>query len=145
MVMVPYPGAGPSAQALLAGQTKYMLSTPSSATNGFVKDGKMRILGVSTAKRSPLLPDVPSISEAVPGYATETWFGLVARTGTPPQAIAKLNEAVNKVLAEPEVQEKIRSVFVLPQPGPSQAMGDIIRNDHQLWSKVVKANNISID
>jgi tripartite-type tricarboxylate transporter receptor subunit TctC len=145
MVMVPYPGAGPSAQALLAGQTKYMLSTPSSATNGFVKDGKMRILGVSTPKRSPLLPDVPSISEAVPGYATETWFGLVARAGTPPQAIAKLNEAVNKVLAEPEVQEKIRSVFVLPQPGPPQAMGDIIRNDHQLWSKVVKANNISID
>ena len=145
MVMVPFSGAGPSAQALLGGQTKYMLSTPSSATLGFVKEGKMRILGVSTAKRSPLLPDVPSISEVVPGYATETWFGLLARTGTPPQAIAKVNDAINKTLAMPDIQEKIRSVFVLPVGGPPQALGDMIRTDHVLWSKVVKANNISID
>ena len=145
MVMVPFPGAGPSAQALLAGQTKYMLSTPSSATTAFVKDGKMRILGVSTAKRSPLLPDVPSISEVVPGYDTQTWFGLVARTGTPQPVIAKLNDAINKVLAQPDIQEKIRTVFVLPSPGAPQQLGDIIKYDHQLWAKVVKANNISID
>lgn len=145
MVMVPFGGAGPSAQALLAGQTKYMLSTPSSATLGFVKEGKMRIIGVSTGKRSPLLPDVPSISEVVPGYATETWFGLVARTGTPPQAIAKVNDAITKALAEREIQDKLRTVFVVPVAGPPQAMGDVLRNDHQLWSKVVKAHGITID
>lgn len=145
MVMVPYPGAGPSAQALLAGQTKYMLSTPSSATNAFVKDGRMRILGVSTAKRSPLLPDVPSISEVVPGYDTQTWFGLLARTGTPQPVIAKLNDAINKVLAQPAIQEKIRGVFVLPTPGAPQQLGDVIKYDNQLWAKVVKANNITID
>ena len=145
MVMVPFPGAGPSAQALLAGQTKYMLSTPSSATTGFVREGRMRILGVSTAKRSPLLPDVPSISEVVPGYDTQTWFGLVARAGTPQPVIAKLNDAINKVLAQPDIQEKIKSVFVMPAPGAPQALGDIIRYDHNLWGKVVKANNISID
>jgi tripartite-type tricarboxylate transporter receptor subunit TctC len=144
MVMVPYPGAGPSAQALLAGQTKYMLSTPSSATNAFVKEGKMRILGVSTAKRSPLLPDVPSISEVVPGYDTETWFGLVARTGTPPQVIAKLAEAVAKVVAMPEIQEKIRSVNVVPKTG-TEELADIIRKDNVMWAKVVKANNITMD
>ncbi len=145
MVMVPFPGAGPSAQALLAGTTKYMLSTPSSATNGFVKEGKMRILGVSTAKRSPLLPDVPSISEAVPGYATETWFGLFARTGTPPAVIARMNDAINKTLAQPDIQDKIRSVYVVPVGGAPSAMGDIVKSDHALWAKVVKANNISID
>ena len=145
MVMVPYPGAGPSAQALLAGQTKYMLSSPSSTTAGFVKEGKMRILGVSTAKRSPLLPDVPSISEVVPGYDTQTWFGLVARTGTPQPVITKLNDAINKVLAQPDIQEKIHSVFVQPTPGAPQQLGDIIKYDNQLWAKVVKANNISID
>ena len=145
MIMVPYPGAGPSAQALLAGQTKYMLSTPSSATSGFVKDGRMRILGVSTAQRSPLLPDVPSIAEVVPGYNTQTWFGVVARTGTPHPILAKLNEAMNKVLAQPEIQEKMRGVYVLPTPGTPQALGDIIKYDHQLWGKVVKANKISID
>jgi tripartite-type tricarboxylate transporter receptor subunit TctC len=144
MVMVPYPGAGPAAQALLGGQTKYMLSTPSSATNAFVKDGRMRILGVSTAKRSPLLPDVPSISEVVPGYNTETWFGLVARTGTPQPVIAKLADAVAKVVAMPDIQEKIQGVFVVPRTG-TQELGDIIRYDHQLWSKVVKANNITMD
>ena len=145
MVMVPFPGAGPSAQALLAGQTKYMLSTPSSATAGFVKEGKMRILGVSTATRSPLLPDVPSIAEVVPGYDTQTWFGLIARAGTPQPVIAKMNDAVNKVLVQRDIQEKMRSVFVLPTPGTPQAMGDVIKYDHQLWGKVVKANNISMD
>jgi tripartite-type tricarboxylate transporter receptor subunit TctC len=144
MVMVPYPGAGPAAQALLGGQTKYMLSTPSSITSGFVKDGKMRVLGVSTAKRSPLLPDVPSIGEVVPGYDTETWFGLVARTGTPPQVIARLAEAIAKVVAMPDIQEKFRGVNVVPMTGTKE-LGDIIRKDHALWSKVVKANNITME
>jgi tripartite-type tricarboxylate transporter receptor subunit TctC len=144
MVMVPFGGAGPSAQALLAGQTKYMLSTPSSATAAFVKEGRMRILGVSTSRRSPLLPDVPSISEAVPGYHTETWFGVVARTGTPPQVVGKLADAIAKVIAQPDVQEKFRAVFVLPQAGTKE-LGDIIRADHTLWGKVVKTHNITID
>ncbi|VTU40722.1 Argininosuccinate lyase [Variovorax sp. PBS-H4] len=144
MVMVPYPGAGPSAQALLAGQTKYMLSTPSSVTSGFVKDGKMRILGVSTARRSPLLPDVPSIAEVVPGYDTQTWFGLLARTGTPPQMIAKLADAIAKVMAQPDIQEKFRAVYVVPKTGTKE-LGDIVRTDHELWGQVVKANNITMD
>lgn len=144
MVMVPYPGAGPSAQALLAGQTKYMLSTPSSATSGFVKDGKMRILGVSTAKRSPLLPEVPSIAEVVPGYDTQTWFGLLARTGTPPQVVAKLADAIAKVMAQPDIQEKFRAVYVVPKTGTKE-LGEIVRTDHQLWGQVVKANNITMD
>ena len=125
-------------------QTKYMLSTPSSATNALVKEGRMRILGVSTATRSPLLPGVPSISEVVPGYDTQTWFGLVARTGTPPQVIARMSEAVARVVAMPEVQEKIRGLYVEPRTG-TQELADIIRYDNQLWTKVVKANNISID
>lgn len=144
MVMVPYPGAGPSAQALLAGQTKYMLSTPSSVTSGFVKDGKMRILGVSTAKRRPLLPEVPSIAEVVPGYDTQTWFGLLARTGTPPQVVAKLADAIAKVMAQPDIQEKFRAVYVVPKTGTKE-LGEIVRADHQLWGQVVKANNITMD
>lgn len=144
MVMVPYPGAGPSAQALLAGQTKYMLSTPSSVTAGFVRDGKMRILGVSTAQRSPLLPDVPSISEVVPGYDTQTWFGLVARTGTPSQVISKMADAIARVLAQPDIQQKFREVYVVPKSG-TKALGDIIMSDHALWAKVVKDNNITMD
>lgn len=144
MVMVPYPGAGPSAQALLAGQTKYMLSTPSSATRGFVAEGKMRILGVSTGKRSPLLPDVPSISEAVPGYDTETWFGLVARTGTPQAVINRVADAIGQVVAMPDVQEKIRGINVVPQSG-NQALANILKKDHELWSKVVSERNIKID
>jgi tripartite-type tricarboxylate transporter receptor subunit TctC len=144
MVMVPYPGAGPSAQALLAGQTKYMLSTPSSTTAAFVKDGRMRILGVSTGKRSPLLPDVPSIAETVPGYDAQTWFGLVARSGTPQAPVAKLADAIAKVLAQPDIREKFRAVYVVPQAG-TRELGDIIRADHEQWGKVVRANNISLD
>lgn len=144
MVMVPFPGAGPSAQALLSGQTKYMLSTPSSATRGLVQEGKMRVLGVSTAKRSPLLPDVPSISEVVPGYDTETWFGLVARTGTSQPIVKRLADAIAQVVAMPDIQEKIRGVNVVPLSG-TQALADIIRKDNVQWAKVVKANNIVMD
>jgi tripartite-type tricarboxylate transporter receptor subunit TctC len=144
MVMVPYPGAGPAAQALLTGQTKYMLSTPSSSTDAFVKEGKMRVLGVSTAKRSPLLPNVPSIGEVVPGYDTETWFGLVARTGTPPAIIARMSEAITQVVAMPAIQEKIRSVNVVPIAG-TQPLADILVRDNKLWAQVVKTNHISID
>jgi tripartite-type tricarboxylate transporter receptor subunit TctC len=99
---------------------------------------------VSTAKRSPLLPDVPSISEVVPGYDTETWFGLVARTGTPQPIITRVADAVAQVVAMPDVQEKIRSVNVVPQSG-TQPLGDILKKDHALWGKVVKENNISMD
>lgn len=144
MVMVPYPGAGPAAQALLAGQTKYMLSTPSSATRGLVAEGKMRVLGVSTAKRSPLLPDVPSISEVVPGYDTETWFGLVARTGTPQAVITRVADAIVQVVAMPDIQEKIRGMNVVPQSG-TQALGDILKKDHAQWGKVAKDFNITMD
>lgn len=104
----------------------------------------MRILGVSTSRRSPLLPDVPSIAEVVPGYHTETWFGLVARTGTPPQVVARLGEAVAQVLAQPEIQERFRAVYVVPQSG-AKALGDIIHSDHALWARVVKANNITME
>jgi tripartite-type tricarboxylate transporter receptor subunit TctC len=144
MVMVPYPGAGPAAQALLTGQTKYMLSTPSASTDAFVKDGKMHVLGVSTAQRSPLLPNVPSIGEVVPGYDTQTWFGLVARTGTPPEVIARMSEAVAKVVAMPAIQEKIKSVNVVPMTG-TQPLADILQKEDVLWARVVKANNITMD
>lgn len=144
MVMVPYPGAGPSSQALLAGQVKYLLSTPSSATQAFVKEGRMRVLGVSTAQRSPLLPDVPSIAEVVPGYDTQTWFGLFARTGTPPEVISKLADAIAKVIAQPDIQAKIRSVNVVPESG-TKALGDIVEKDNTQWAKVVKDNNITMD
>jgi len=144
MVMVPYPGAGPAAQALLAGQTKYMLSTPSSATAGFVKEGRMRLLGVSTAKRSPLLPDVPSIAEAVPGYDTQTWFGLVAPAGTPAPIVERLGGAVAQVLAQPDIQQKFRTVYVVAQGGERE-LGEIIRSDHALWGKVARDNHITMD
>jgi tripartite-type tricarboxylate transporter receptor subunit TctC len=144
MVMVPYPGAGPAAQGLLTGQTKYMLSTPSASTDAFVKDGKMRVLGVSTAQRSPLLPGVPSISEVVPGYDTQTWFGVVARTGTPPEVIQRMSEAIAQVVARPEIQEKIKSVNVVPMTG-TQPLADILQKENLLWGKVVKANNITMD
>lgn len=144
MVMVPYPGAGPAAQALLGGQTKYMLSTPSSSTNGFVADGRMRILGVSTAQRSPLLPEVPAIAEVVPGYDAQTWFGLVARNGTPPAVIARMADAVAKVVAMPDVQEKIRRVYVVPQAG-TRELTAILEKEYRQWSAVVQKYDIRID
>jgi tripartite-type tricarboxylate transporter receptor subunit TctC len=99
---------------------------------------------VSTARRSPLLPEVPSIAEVVPGYDTQTWFGLLARTGTPPQVVAKLADAIAKAMVQPEIQGKFRAVYVEPKTGTKE-LGDIVRADHQLWGQVAKANNITMD
>lgn len=144
MVMVPYPGAGPAAQALVSGQVKHLMSTPSSITSGFVKDGKIRMLGVASPRRSPLLPDVPSITESVPGFSVDIWFGFVAKTGTSPQVIARFNDAMTQVLADPDVQQKLRGVYVLPQAG-NVPLTEYIRSDHAMWIRTIKAHNISID
>lgn len=144
MVRVAFSGSAPALQGLLGGQVKYLMSTPSSSTAGLVKEGRLRFLGLSYPTRSPAMPDLPSISEVVPGFSADVWFGFLARAGTPTPILDKLAAALSTVLAQPEVVAQYQSVNVLAKPGRKE-LGDILQRENALWGKVVKEKNIRLD
>jgi tripartite-type tricarboxylate transporter receptor subunit TctC len=131
--------------AALAGEVKVSLTTPSDAINAFVSSGKLKMLAVSSVQRSPMLPNVPAISETLPGFSVNAWFGLAAPAGTPPEVVAKLNDAINKSIAEPVVQAKLKALGMSPNPGSAAEFGEIIRADQQLWIKVVQQGKIDAE
>ena len=143
MVYVPYQGSSQATNAVLAGDVKVVITTPSDAINAFVASGRLRMLGVSSPKRSPLLPKVPAIAESLPGFSVMAWFGLAAPAGTPAEIVARINEAVNMAVAETAMQEKLKGLGMTPQPGNAAAFGELIRNDQQIWTRVMREANLS--
>ena len=145
MVFVPYQGSAQAVNAALAGDVKVALTTPSDAINSFVSSGRLKMIAVSTPARSPLLPGVPAISETLPGFNVTAWFGLAAPAGTPPDVIAKLNDAFNKSIAEPAMQAKLKALGMSPLPLNAAGFGEIIRADQVLWTKVVQQGKIEAE
>lgn len=103
---VPYKGQAPSTMAVLNGEVKLLLTTSSDTQDAAVKSGKLKLLGVSTPKPSPLMPSAPTIGQSLPGYETVVWFGILAPAGTPANVIDRLNAAIRSVLADAEIQKK---------------------------------------
>ena len=144
MTHVPYRGSAPALTDLLAGQVQVMFDNlPSSIEH--INAGKLRALGVTTAKRSAALPDVPTVAETVPGYEASAWFGIGAPKGTPAEIIDKLNKAINAALADPEMQEKLAELGGMPMPGTPADFGKVIADETAKWEKVVKFSGASID
>jgi tripartite-type tricarboxylate transporter receptor subunit TctC len=139
---VPYQGAAQAVNAALAGDVKIALTTPSDAINSFVSSGRLKMMAVSSEKRSPLLPNVPAISESLPGFAVNAFFGLAAPAGTPPEVVAKLNDALNKSVAEPAMQSKLKALGMFPNPSSAASFADMFRKDHALWSSVIAKGKI---
>lgn len=144
MVKVAFSGSAPATQALIGGQIKYLLSSMTSATAGLVQEGRLRLLGVSTPARSPLMPNLPSISEVVPGFSAEAWYGLVARASTPLAVVARLSDAITTALAQPDIVDKYRAVQVVAKPGRNE-FAEVLRREHALWTKVVREKNIRLE
>jgi tripartite-type tricarboxylate transporter receptor subunit TctC len=144
MLHVPYKGDAPAIADLLAGQIHVMLlSGP--ALFPQIKAGKLRALAVTTEQRSPATPDLPSISELVPGYAHTAWNGMWAPAGTPREIVSLLNQALGRILKMPEVQERLRADSREPTHTTPEEFGRVIARDVAKWSKVVKAGNIKVD
>lgn len=141
---VPFNGSGPAMTALLGGQVDSVFENmPTVKPN--VDAGKLRALGVTTGKRWPLTPDIPTLSESgVPGFAVQTWFGLFAPKGTAKPTIDKMSQAVNISLADKETQNTLvnRGVGMPPDPNTPQAFSDVVKADVQKWAKVVKASGV---
>ncbi len=145
IVHIPYKGGGAAVVDLIAGQVSmYFGTTPS--TLPFVKSGKLRALGVTTAKRTVAAPDLPTIAEAgLPGFEQSAWHGLLAPTGTPEPVIAKLNAEVNKLLRSADIVERFAVQGIDVIGGSPAEFAAFIRQDVAKYAKLVKTAGIKID
>lgn len=140
---VPYRGAGPAITDLLGGQVDMMFATAAAATP-FLQSGKLRALGVTTAQRSPAYANVPTIAESgVPGYAAESWYGLYAPAGTPPDVISKLNAAAKKAVESDTFRKRASDEGLIISAGDPTELGNYVRAEETRWTKIVKENNIT--
>ena len=144
LVHVPYRGTAPALTDLLAGEVQVLFDNlPGSI--GHIKSGKVRALGVTAAKRVPALPDVPAIAETVPGYEASVWYGMAAPKDTPADIIATLNHAVNAVLADPKLKARIAELGGEPMPMTPAQLGNLVAEETEKWSKVVKFAGVRAD
>ena len=143
-IHVGYKGAGPLLIDLVAGHTQFSFATWSSG-GPHVKSGRLRGLAVTTAKRASALPDLPAISETVPGYDIAVWYGVVAPAGTPREIISRLNGEIVRVLAAPDFRQRIVGEAVEPIGSTPEQFADYIRTEMTKWSKVVKEAKVKID
>jgi tripartite-type tricarboxylate transporter receptor subunit TctC len=143
LVHVPYKGAGPASQAVVAGEVEVTISSVP-AVQGFIKDGRLRALAVGSEKRFALLPDVPTMAEAGGGADTliPTFFALAAPAGTPPAIVAKLNAEMKKALADPAIAERFTAAGLVPVGSSSEAMTNIVKQDVPHFNALVKAIGI---
>jgi tripartite-type tricarboxylate transporter receptor subunit TctC len=144
VVHIPYKGGGPLMTALMAGQMHLAFSSPPQALP-HVRVGRLKMLGVGHPTRLKSLPDVPAINETVPGFINTGWWGVAAAAGTPKEIVQRLNAAVNKGLALPEVEKKFLANGVIVAPSTPDEFRSFVAEDYQRWSKVIKDGNIRID
>ena len=144
MLHVPYKGAGPALTELIAGQVHVLFDNlPSSA--GHIKGGRIRALAVTSAKREPSMPELPTVGETVPGYEATAWFGIGMPRGTPREIIDKVNAEVNRALADPKMRERLAELGGAPLGGTPEDFGKVIAAETEKWAKVVAASGATVD
>jgi tripartite-type tricarboxylate transporter receptor subunit TctC len=135
---VPYKGSAQARTAMLANEVDIMFDNLPNVVP-LVKGGKMRALAVTSAQRSKLLPEAPTMAEAgVPGYVMEIWFGVAVPAGTPPQAVASLNREINRIIAQPEVRSRLEEMGLDLVGGSAESFGKTIAADVAKWSRLVR-------
>jgi len=143
MVGVHYKSTGAAMSDLLAGQVPIIVGSLLPVMP-HIASGKLRALGVTTAKRWYSLPDVPTIGETIPGYEVELWFGAMAPRDTPQPIVAALNGAINKLLQEPDMKKNLDAQGMVPTGGTPQQFNDRIQREYARWVKVVKERGIKV-
>lgn len=136
MTHVPYKGGGPSIAETMANHVQMYSASPSEVVS-FAGTGKLRLLGISSRKRIPQLPDVPTIAEIFPGFHAETWNGLLAPAGTPPAVVSRIAGAVDKAMRSPDFAGHLEKLGVEPTIGTPAEFAKLVRDDYALWRKVI--------
>ncbi len=145
LVEVPYRGSGPAALDVLSGQVPLgVVDLPSALQH--IKAGKLTAFAVTSPQRLPMLPDVPTVSEAgLSGYDSTGWFGVVAPAGTPPEVVARLNAEITGALNDEANKTAMRNLGVEPAPSTPEAFEAYIRSESQKWARVIKTASIKLD
>jgi tripartite-type tricarboxylate transporter receptor subunit TctC len=145
MLHVPYKGSGPALVDLIAGQVQVMFATIATSLP-HVRSGRLRALGVTSLRRASLLPDVPSINEALlPGYEVIVWQAIVAPAHTPDAVIARLNAEIVKSLRTPAMKEQLTSQGLEAVGNSPREFGEYIKSEYAKWAKVVKISGATVD
>jgi tripartite-type tricarboxylate transporter receptor subunit TctC len=143
-VHVPYKGGGPSVASVMANESQWTI-TPAPAVFSFLKQGRVKMLAHTLPERSPLFPDVPTISETVPGYTYSGWTGLMVPRGTPQVIVDKLRATILKLAATPEFKEQISAQGAVVQTSTPEEFAKLVASEIDAMGKAVKAANLSIE
>jgi tripartite-type tricarboxylate transporter receptor subunit TctC len=144
LIHVPYRSAGPALTDLLGGQVQVMFDNMASSIE-HIRAGKLRPLAVTTTMRSETLPDVPTVSEFVPGYEVSNWFGVGAPKATPAEILDRLNKEIHASLADPKLRARLAYLGGTPLVGSPADFGKLIAAETEKWAKVIRAANIKPD
>lgn len=145
MLHVPFKGAGPSVVALLSKQIDIIVAAPPSITS-FIRTGRLRGIAVSGVKRSPALPDVPTIGESgIPGFNATAWYCLMTAGNTPRSITNKLRVAMLKSLETPQISERLLGEGGVPEPSTPEELGSLIHSEIPKWAKIVKASGATLE
>ena len=144
LVHVPYKGSAPSFQDLLGGQVSLTCDSLVQALP-YIRDGRLRALAVLGAARTPLLPDVPTVGETVPGYELTNWFGLVAPAATPAAVVSRIHADVVKVLKDPSIAEKLSGMGATAIGNTPEEFGAVMRADSEKWGRLIREARIKAE
>lgn len=145
MTHIPYKGGAPAQQDLLAGQIPLIFATPTQSLP-FIREQKLKPLAVTSAKRLPLLPDVPTLAESgIPGYEANVWFGIIAPAGTPAPVVARLNTEISRIIKKPEIQKRLADMGLTPIDGSPVQFQKVIDLERDKWGEVIKKSNLKLD
>ena len=136
-VHVPYKGSAQIVNDLMGGQINAAMASYTSMSP-LARAGKIRLLGVTNPTRMTTAPEVPTVADAVPGYASRGWFGFVAPAGTPRAIVVRLNEEINRALKLPDVAEKMTTFGMIVDPGPPEAFAKLLRSEHAKYAKLIR-------
>jgi tripartite-type tricarboxylate transporter receptor subunit TctC len=143
LLHIPYKGTGPAVTDLLGGRIDMMFA-PGPVVQQFVASGQIRALGVTDIQRSRFYPDIPAVAEAVPGYESVGWFGLLAPPQTPPEIVRQINEVIVAAMGTPEFRDHLATLGAEPKPQTPEEFGRYINADVAKWSKLVKDNDVQL-
>jgi tripartite-type tricarboxylate transporter receptor subunit TctC len=144
VVHIPYNGGNPAQLALLSGQVDFNIDNLATAAPN-IRAGKLKALAVTTAQRSPALPDVPPIADTIKGFAIDTWWGLVAPAGTPRDVVARLNSAFVAALQTPEAKTRFASLMAEPVTNSPEEFAGFMKSELAKYEKVVKLSGAKVD
>ena len=144
MVHVPHRGSAPALTSVLSGQVQVMFASMPSSIE-FVRAGQLRGLAVTTAMRSDTLPDIPTVSDFLPGFEASPFYGLGAPKNTPPEIVERLNKEINTALADPNLKARLTDLGCAGLPGSSADFGRLIANETEKWAKVIKFASIKAE